>query len=350
MTLTRNLLSSISTNPRVVLGLENTINAVENTLPSNLEEVELQLHSQSSVEVPQFKVDFVEHSRKPSVARRLKWDSDSATLALGLKNFSLPIGQMTLVLVKNITGATITKGSAVSLSSWVDSFIIRLATSTDRDEFFGVTKADIENNQIGYCVSFGNVLHVRSTESWSIGDLIHLSDSGQMTKEKTSGLTVGIASGTDSLFVRPVFSREDVYGVFYKVDSQSPAAINTDYIIELTETTESKNTHLDSNKVYVDTSGVYEVLVSVQVKSLSNALKNVSFWLSKNTTVIDNSCRITSCLVAGSYTIVSMSKQLSLNHDDYIQIHYSTDSTDIEIISVSGMVDAPGLLVEITKI
>ena len=110
---------------------------------------------------------------------KMRWDSDLATVVLGLNN-NVPneLGFKNFWLVKNQTGLTITKGSLVYANGTVgasgritvDKFIAN--GSIDAKYLLGITAHDLTDGEDGYVISFGKIRQV-NTDTFAAGAILY---------------------------------------------------------------------------------------------------------------------------------------------------------------------------------
>jgi hypothetical protein len=109
----------------------------------------------------------------------MRWDSDLATVVLGLNdNVPNEIGFKNFWLVKNQTGSTITKGSIVYANGTVGaSGRITVAKfiangTIDAKYLLGITAHDLTNGEDGYVISFGKIRQV-NTDTFAAGAILY---------------------------------------------------------------------------------------------------------------------------------------------------------------------------------
>jgi hypothetical protein len=110
---------------------------------------------------------------------KMRWDSDLSTVVLGLNdNVPNELGFKNFWLVKNQTGATITKGSIVYANGTVGaSGRITVAKfiangSIDAKYLLGITAHDLSNGEDGYVISFGKIRQV-NTDTFAAGAILY---------------------------------------------------------------------------------------------------------------------------------------------------------------------------------
>ena len=110
---------------------------------------------------------------------KMRWDSELATVVLGMYD-QVPneLGFKNFWLVKNQTGATITKGSIVYANGTVGaSGRITVAKfiangSIDAKYLLGITAHDLSNGEDGYVISFGKIRKV-NTDTFAAGAILY---------------------------------------------------------------------------------------------------------------------------------------------------------------------------------
>jgi hypothetical protein len=110
---------------------------------------------------------------------KMRWDSNLATVVLGLNdNVPNELGFKNFWLVKNQTGATITKGSLVYANGTLGaSGRITVAKfiangSIDAKYLLGITAHDLSNGEDGYVISFGKIRQV-NTDTFAAGAILY---------------------------------------------------------------------------------------------------------------------------------------------------------------------------------
>lgn len=131
----------------------------------------------------------------------LLWNSDEDTVSLEMNGTTHFIGQDVVYNVKNQTGSTISKGTAVMASGTLGSsgrILITPAVATGETParfYIGVTAEDIPNGADGKVVEFGKIKQI-DTSSYSEGDVLWLdpSNNGGFTTTEPSAPNLKIAT------------------------------------------------------------------------------------------------------------------------------------------------------------
>jgi len=297
---------------------------------------------------------------------RMSWSIVDQTLNVGLDyGVVQQVGMETYVRVQNSTGSTIPNGTVVRFDSaglaGVVSVIPYLADGSHPTFYaLGVLTHDLpDSGEVGYCTTLGHVRGLNTTgvsvgETWAVGDVLYASTNtaGAFTNVRPTApnnvvpiAAVLIANATNGeILVRPVIEQDRYYGVFSKTDTQAPASINTAYPLALTTTQVSNGVSLSTpaSRVSVVQAGLYQFDVTVQITSASASAKTVWVWFRKNGTDIANSARIVSVDINAGYTPVSISRTISLNASDYVEVVFAADSTAVSAGSIAATAFAPG--------
>lgn len=136
---------------------------------------------------------------------------------------------------------------------------------------------------------------------------------------------------------------EEYYGEFTKTDSQTPAAANTAYALTLTNTEISQGVSIGSpaSRVVIAHAGIYSFLVSVQITSTNSSQKAIWVWLRKNGTNVPNSAKIASISLNNGYLEMVVEDIISAAANDYFEIMFAADDTNISVSSVAATAFAP---------
>ena len=319
-------------------------------------------------------IDYIDlNAQAPHVSRirRLVWDDQDQTLALGMDyDVVQQVGMEYFARVENATSSTIPNGSLVGFAGVGAGNVLSVApfiadASIPSLYVLGVMTHDLPNSgDVGYCTVWG---HVRGldTSAFAVGDVLYASTTtpGGFTNVKPTAPNFAIpvaavlfSDATDGeIFVRPTIEQQKYYGVFEKTDSQTPSAINTENLITFTGTQISNTVSIGTpaSRIVVPESGLYRLGAQVQLTSGSSSDKNVWVWFKKNGTTIPNSARIVTIRINGGLVPVSLAEVVSLDASDYVEVAFAADSTDVTISTVAATAfapAAPAVLLEVTQV
>jgi hypothetical protein len=131
------------------------------------------------------------------------------------------------------------------------------------------------------------------------------------------------------------------FGAFSSlVDQTASANEATPMEFEVVEINDHGITIVDTTRITVDASGVYNLAFSAQLVNSGNAERNVSIWLAKNGTAVANSN--TQITVPKSHAngdgqqVAAWNLFVRLKANDYVQLMWSTPSTDVSIQQIAA--------------
>ena len=298
----------------------------------------------------------------PHVSRmaRLAWNDVDQTADLGMEyGVVQQIGLETYARVANFTGSTIPNGTVVGFTGAVPDSALSIAPylangATNTLYVVGVMTHDLpDTGEKGYCTVWGFARDV-DTSAFALGDILYASPTvaGAFTNVKPTApnnvvpiaavLQVGAADGV--IFVRPTIEQQIYYGEFTKLDSQSPAVINTAYPLLFTNTEIANGVSIGgtTSQIIIAQAGLYNIACSVQITSNNSAQKSIWVWLRKNgTTNFTNSARIASITLNGGYLVVTLNEVASLLAGDFIEVMYAANNTNVSIATVAATAFAP---------
>jgi len=305
--------------------------------------------------------DYIDLSESPaptSKTRRLAWSTTDQTLNLGMAyGVTQQIGQETYARVGNTTGSTIPNGTVVGFAGATSNALLVAPYLADGSQptlyILGVMTHDLpDSGQKGYCTTWGFVRDL-DTSAFSPGDLLYASPTvaGALTNTKPTApdnvipLAACITSSatTGVIFVRPTIQQMQYYGVFTKTTDQTPAAINTEYLLTFDNTQISNGVTIGgtTSQIIVPESGLYQFDATVQLTSGSSSSKNIWVWWKKNGTVIANSARLVTSDVNNGYIPIALNETISLAANEYVELAFASDSTNVTVDSVASTAFAP---------
>lgn len=305
--------------------------------------------------------DYIDLSESPAPVdktRRLSWNTTDQTVNLGMDyGVTQQIGQETYARVGNTTGVTIPNGTVVGFAGATSNALLVAPYLADGSQpslyILGIMTHDLpDSGEKGYCTTWGFVRDM-DTSAFSPGDLLYASPTvaGALTNTKptapdnviplaaciTSNATTGI------IFVRPTIQQMQYYGVFTKTTDQTPAVINTEYLLTFDNTQISNGVTIGgtTSQIIVPESGLYQFDATVQLTSGSSSSKNVWVWWKKNGTVIANSARLVTSDVNNGYIPIALNETVSLAANEYVELAFAADNTNVTVDSVAATAFAP---------
>lgn len=308
------------------------------------------------------------------------WSQQSGTLDLGLDyGVTMQIGQETYARVENSTGSLIPSGTVVGFSGVGANRTLRVAPyiangSTPTLYILGVMTHDLpDSGQFGYCTVWGHVRGI-NTNAFNAGDILYASPStaGAFTNVKPTApnnvvpvAAVLAKSATDGeIFVRPTIEQQSYYGVFsYNGATQSPSAIYTPkaLLLDTTDYANGVSIGTPASRIVVSTSGLYRFNFSIQIESGSSSAKKLWIWPRINGNNVPDSNSEITVSGAGTVLVAAWTWTISMAANQYFEIMFAGDATDISIISKAATTGAngtsdfarpavPGVILEVNQI
>lgn len=291
---------------------------------------------------------------------RLGWNNTDKTLDLGMEyGVVQQIGLETYARVQNNTGVTIPNGTVVGFTGAVPDSALSVAPyladgSTPSLYILGVMTHDLpDTGDKGYCTVWGFVRDV-DTSAFSLGDILYASPTtaGAFTNIKPTApdnviplaavLQVGTTDGV--IFVRPTIEQQQFYGTFADTTTQTLAAVYTPQAITFNKTEISLGISRGTPTSHIVTAnaGFYDFQFSAQISSTNASSKKLWIWPRVNgVDVPDSNGEIT---VAGGGTVLvpAWNWAQSMKANDYFQIMWASDSTDVQLVAVAAQTGANG--------
>lgn len=304
-------------------------------------------------------IDFDAKAPHVDRIRRMAWNGDDQTIDIGMEYGVIQqIGMETYARVENTTGVTIPNGTVVGFSGVGANNTLSVTPyladgSTPTLYILGVMTHDLpDSGEVGYCTVWGHVREV-DTSAFSIGDVLYASPTvaGAFTATKPTApdnvvpvaavLKVGTTDG--EIFVRPTIEQQKYYGVFTKTTDQTPAVINTEYLLTFDNTQISNGVTIGgtTSQIIVPESGLYQFDATVQLTSGSSSSKNIWVWWKKNGTAIANSARLVTSDINNGYIPIALNETVSLAANEYVELAFAADSTNVTVDSVAATAFAP---------
>jgi hypothetical protein len=302
--------------------------------------------------------------------RRLAWNSTDQAPEVGMDyDVIQQIGLEWYARVGNTTGSTIPNGSVVGFAGATSNALLvapYLADGSSNSLYIlGVMTHDLpDSGQKGYATVWGFVRDL-DTSAFTAGDILYASPTvaGAFTNVKPTAPNnvIPIAAcivadaTTGVIFVRPTIEQQKYYGIFTKTTDQTPAVINTEYLLTFDNTQISNGVSIGApaSRIVVPESGLYNFDATVQLTSGSSSAKNIWVWWKKNGTAVANSARLVTSDINNGYIPIALSEFFSLSANDYIEMAFAADSTNVTVDSVAATAfapAAPAVILNVTQV
>lgn len=297
-----------------------------------------------------------------------RWNEADKTLDLGLEyGVIYQNGQELYARVGNTTGSTIPNGSVVGFAGSTSNALLvapYLANGTQPSLYIlGVMTHDLpDSGDKGYCTTWGFVRNL-NTSAFAAGDILYASPvtAGALTKVKPTApnnvIPVAACVVSDAtngvIFVRPTIQQMQYYGVIVKTTDQSPADDDTEYVLNFDSVRVGNGIVIGTptSRIVVPQSGLYKIDGTFQITDTGTAKKTVWVWLKKNGVTIPDSARIVT--ITAGYVPLAISETIVLAANDYIEIAFATDNSNITFNNVDSTAfapEAPAVVLAITQI
>ena len=316
--------------------------------------------------------DYVDLNAAPHVnrIRRLAWNSTDQAPEVGMDyDVTQHIGLEWYARVGNTTGTTISNGTVVGFAGAAPNALLVAPYLADGSSpslyILGVMTHDLpDSGEKGYATVWGFVRDL-DTSAFSAGDILYASPTtaGAFTNVKPTApnnvIPVAACIVSDAaagvIFVRPTIEQQKYYGIFTKTTDQTPAVTNTEYLLTFDNTQISNGVAIGApaSRIVVPESGLYNFDAAVQLTSGSSSAKNIWVWWKKNGAAVANSARLVTSDVNNGYIPIALSEFFSLAANDYIELAFAADSTNVTVDSVAATAFAPAspaIILNVTQV
>lgn len=135
------------------------------------------------------------------------------------------------------------------------------------------------------------------------------------------------------------------YGSFLDTTTQTANTVNTAKAITFDTTDLSQGVYRGSptSRIYVDTEGVYDFQVSLQLDSTVATDEHFYLWLAKNGADVANSASTVRLKGNNSESILALNFFLDLKADDYVELMYSVTDLGVRITYVAATPPVPAI-------
>ena len=322
-------------------------------------------------------IDFDQQAVYSNQASRVGWNSTDQTLNIGMQyGVVQQVGMETFARVENATGVDIANGTTVGFAGVGPNGVLSVEPyiadgSHTSLNILGVVTHDLpDTGSVGYCTVFGHVNDVDTTgsvygETWAIGDVLYANPlvAGGLTNVKPTApsnvipvaAVLVVHATTGKLFVRPTVDQMQYYGVFNKTTNQSPAVVNTEYLLTI-DTEQVGNGVVigtPASRIVVPQSGLYQFDATVQATSSSASAKTLWVWFKVNGVSVANSARILTMDINSGYLPLTLGQAFSLEASDYVELAFASDSTAISVSTVAATAfapAAPAVILNVTQV
>lgn len=135
------------------------------------------------------------------------------------------------------------------------------------------------------------------------------------------------------------------YGSFYDTTTQTAAAINTAKAITFNTTDLSHGVYLGTptSRVYVDTEGIYNFQISVQLDSTVATAEEFYLWFRLNGVDVTYSASQVRIQGNNAEVFVALNFFFNLKAGDYVEIMFSVSNLGVQLLSSGAVAPHPGI-------
>jgi hypothetical protein len=134
------------------------------------------------------------------------------------------------------------------------------------------------------------------------------------------------------------------YGSFFDTTTQTAAAINTPYAMQLNTTAESNQVAVTSgSRITFKNRGTYNIQFSAQLDQTSGASHNIYIWFRRNGIDIPNSSSTVAIQGTSAELVAAWNFLITVLGGDYIQIMWAVSSTNVQIVAAPANAFSPAI-------
>jgi hypothetical protein len=135
------------------------------------------------------------------------------------------------------------------------------------------------------------------------------------------------------------------YGTFFDTTDQTAAAVDTGYPITFNNTDLSEGVFLGTptSRIYVNRPGAYNFQFSLQLISTNASENLVYIWARINGVDVPNSATKITLKGSGEAAVAAWNFVLRLGSNDYFELMWATDDTDVEIAAEAATAFCPAI-------
>jgi hypothetical protein len=135
------------------------------------------------------------------------------------------------------------------------------------------------------------------------------------------------------------------YGSFYDTTTQTATVINTAKAITFNTTDLSHGVYLGTptSRVYVDTEGIYNFQISVQLDSTVATAEEFYVWFRLNGADVTNSASQVRIQGNNAEVFVALNLFFNLKAGDYVEVMFSVSNLGVQLLASGPVAPHPGI-------
>lgn len=163
------------------------------------------------------------------------------------------------------------------------------------------------------------------------------------TQAEVSALRTDVQGLALSPPVVPI--RRTRFGSFYDTTTQTATTINTAKAVTFNTTDLSRGVYIGSptSRIYVDTEGVYDFQLSLQLDSTVSTDERFYMWFAKNGVDVADSASTVRLKGNNAELILSLNYFFNLKANDYVEVMFSTTNLGVQILYAAASSPVPAI-------
>ena len=134
------------------------------------------------------------------------------------------------------------------------------------------------------------------------------------------------------------------YGSFYDTTTQTATVINTATAITFNTTDLSQGVFLSTtSRVMVDTEGIYDFQISIQLDKTTGGTAEFYIWLRLNGVDVADSASQLRLQGNNAEVFAALNYFFDLKAGDYVEIMFSVTDLSVELLAVAASAPVPGI-------
>ena len=135
------------------------------------------------------------------------------------------------------------------------------------------------------------------------------------------------------------------YGSFYDTTTQTATVINTATAITFNTISLSKGVYLGSptSRVYVDTEGIYNYQISIQLDKTSGGTAEFYIWFRLNGVDVSDSASQIRIQGNNAEIFSALNYLFDLKAGDYVEVMFSVTDLSVQLLAVAAAAPVPGI-------
>ncbi len=169
----------------------------------------------------------------------------------------------------------------------------------------------------------------------------------QNTANQALALLDNLTKAVEGLQMLPAprESKRTRFGSFFDTTTQTATVINTGTAITFNSTDLSQGVYLGAttSQIYVDSEGVYNFALSIQLDKITGGTAEFYIWFSLNGVNVTDSASQIRIQGNNAEVFSSLNYFLDLKAGDYVEVKFSVTDLSVQLLSVAAAAPHPGI-------